>query len=161
HVKFPGHICQSSGGSKFDFDVQIDRMEVNCPIPPDTFLEPTSAAPTIVIENRSHRAVVPAEVFGDHIFIPVRVNGSRLAWFFVDTGARMSVVSESLAREAGLPFAGEVRALGTGKGSASIGLARNATLQFGDVRTASSTLAVWDFSKLLPLLGRDWDGLIG
>jgi hypothetical protein len=42
-----------------------------------------------------------------------------------------------------------------------LALAKNVVLDLTGARVPPSTIAVWDFSSLLPALGRQWDGVLG
>ena len=160
-IKIAEKVHQSSGDARFDALITIERAEVNVPPAANLFEKPGNTSEQVHFTNGAHEAAIPAEVYGDHIFIPVRANGGRPAWFFVDSGAAMSVVSKTLAEELRLPFSGEIRGQGTGAGATSVGLAKNVGLDFGTVQLPPGTTAVWDHSALLPVLGRQWDGIIG
>jgi PDZ domain-containing protein/aspartyl protease len=160
-VFVPRKVHQSNGDPKFDAVITIDQVEFNAPIATGLFEEPGSAAQQVHFTDGVHKAVLRAEVYGDHIFLPVRVNGSAAGWFFLDSGAGMSVVSHSWAKKTGLAFDGALRGQGTGAGSASMGLAKSVALDLTGAQVPPATVAVWDFSSLLPVLGRQWDGLLG
>lgn len=160
-MKFPVTVHQSSGDARFDAVITTEQVEINPRVAAGFFEKPDEAAEQIHFANGAHEVVVAAEVYGEHIFVPIRVNRSKAGWFFLDSGAGMSVVSHSLAQEAGLAFGGAVRASGTGAGSASLGLAKNVTLDLPGAQVPPGTVAVWDFSSILPMLGRPWDGLVG
>jgi hypothetical protein len=157
----PRKIHQSNGDPKFDAVITIEVVEFNAPIAAGLFEEPGSAAEQVHFADGVHEAVLHAEVYGDHIFLPVRVNGSAAAWFFLDSGAGMSVVSYLWAKKTGLAFDGALKGQGTGTGSTSIGLAKAVALDLTRAQVPPATIAVWDFSSLLPVLGRQWDGLLG
>ncbi|HKW32310.1 MAG TPA: aspartyl protease family protein [Candidatus Acidoferrum sp.] len=160
-IKVPRTVHQSNGGPKFDAVITMEQVEVNAPIAPGLFEEPGSTAEQVHFADGKHEAVLPAEVYGDHIFLAVGMNGGETAWFFLDSGAGMSVVSHSWAKKIGLAFDGAVRGQGTGAGSASMGLASNVAFELGTAKVPPATVAVWDFSSLVPVLGRQWDGLLG
>lgn len=160
-VWLPRTVHQSNGDPKFDAVITIEQVEFNAPTATGLFEEPGNTTEQIHFANGVHETVLPAEVYGDHIFLPVRVNGSAAAWFFLDSGAGMSVVSHLWAKKTGLAFDGAVSGQGTGAGSASMGLAKSVALDLTGAQVPPATVAVWDFSSLLPVLGRKWDGLLG
>ena len=160
-LSFPVTIRQSTGEARFDSVITLDDVEVNSHPPPGIFSEPPASAQPLRFLANSHSAAAPAEVYGDRIFLRVRVNESAPAWFFLDSGAGTSVVSQSLANRAGLRVSGNLRGQGTGAGSASLGLAQDVRFDLGEVSTPATAVAVWDFSTLLPAIGHPWDGLIG
>jgi len=160
-IKLPGTVRQSSSDTRFDAVITTEKVEINLPVAADLFEKPNNVAEQIHFTGGAHEAVVPAEVYGDHILVPVSVNGSKTVWFFLDSGAGMSVISNYWAEQTGLVFEGAVRGMGTGAGSASIGLAKKVVLELPGAQVPPGTVAVWDFSSILPALGRQWDGLLG
>ena len=72
------------------------------------------------------------------------VNGSQTAWFLVDTGAGVTVISPRLARNLGLRPAGEARTieLQTLSGSTRGELVGIASLRVGDVEAANVSAVV-------------------
>jgi len=160
-IKLPGTVRQSGSDTRFDAVITTEKVEINLPIAADLFEKPNKVAEQIHFAGGAREAAVPAEVYGDHILVPVSVNGSKAAWFFLDSGAGMSVVSNSWAEKTGLVFEGAVRGIGTGAGSASMGLAKKVVLDLSGAQVPPGTVAVWDFSSILPALGRQWDGLLG
>jgi len=160
-MKFPSTVHQSSGDARFDAVITTEQVGINPQVAAGFFEKPGDAAEQIQFANGAHEAVVAAEVYGEHIFVPVRVNGREAGWFFLDSGAGMSVMSHALAQKTGLAFEGAIRASGTGAGSASLDLVKNVRLDLPGAQVPAGTVAVWDFSSILPVLGRPWDGLVG
>jgi len=161
-IKVPGTIHQSMGDARFDATIHTERGETNPVVDASLFARPDSAATPIHFVNGTHEAVVPAEVTGDHIYVPVRVNGGEAAaWFFVDSGAGMSVVSQAWAQKAGLTLEGEVQTRGSGAGYSGIGLAKKVALDLPGMQIPPGAIAVWDLSSKLPMVGRQWDGVLG
>lgn len=160
-IKVPSTIRQSHGDAKFDALIRTEQVEINDAVSAGLFKRPDSAAEPIHFANGAHEAAVPAEVTGDHIYAPVRVNGSEAAWFFLDSGAGMSVVSQALAQKMGLKLKGTAQTKGTGAGSSSIGLAKKAVFDLPGIHVPPGTIAVWDLSSKAPMLGRQWDGVLG
>jgi len=94
------------------------------------------------------------------VSVPVRINGSRVLWFVVDTGARHTVIDSAVARELKLPIASVDRMTGAGKGSVQMLHAKNL-----DVSVGAATLHVADpwiiDLNAPPVSGAREDGLIG
>lgn len=63
------------------------------------------------------------EVYGEQIFLPVRVNDGKTAWFLLDTGANETVISKGLAEETRLTFQGEMGTEGA-VASTGVGMAK-------------------------------------
>ena len=160
-ILYPGTVRQSNGDPRLDAVFTTSRVEINPEAPGDLFTRPAARAGPIAFARGTHRAVVPVEVSMQHVFVPVRVNGGTAGWFFLDSGAALSFVSPGLAGRSGLTVHGVMQATGTGAGSTTMGMAGPAVLHLPGVDVPMDSLAVWDFSSLLPALGRAWDGDLG
>lgn len=160
-VRMPGTVRQSNGDARPDAVFTTETVEINSPVTAGLFEKPADTAAEIHFGGGAHEAVIPAEVYSQHVFVPVRVNGGETAWLFFDSGAEQSFVSKSLAEKSGLVFGGALHASGTGEGSTTMEVAKNAVLSIPGLEVPMSTLNVWDFSALKPMMGRPWDGSLG
>lgn len=160
-VKVPGTVRQSNGDARFDAVITTEQVEINPALAADLFEKPGDATAEVQFESGAHETVAVAQVYGDHIFLPVRINGREGAWFFLDSGAGMSIVSDAWAQKAGLEVEGVVGGKGTGAGTASMGLAKSAVLEVADARVPPATIAVWNFAPIRMAMGRQWDGVLG
>jgi outer membrane lipoprotein-sorting protein len=160
-VKIPSKVHQSNGDPKFDVVITTEEVEINTSLDSTLFKKPADTAAQIHFAGGEHEAVIPAELYAQLIFLPVRVNTSEKAWFTLDSGAELSFVSKSWAEKIGLPSGGAIAAKGTGVGSANMGLAKDVVLSLSGVQVPMNSVAVWDFSSILPSLGRRWDGNLG
>jgi predicted aspartyl protease len=158
-IKLPASTVQSTGDPKFDIVITTEQVEINTPVAADLFTKPAEAAAQLHFTNAAHQAVIPVEVYAQHIFVPVRVNGTDTAWFFLDSGAGTSVVTKAWADKIGLASAGAMRAVGAA-GATSLALAKNVVLGLPGVELALPSVTVLD-ATALPQLGRNWDGLLG
>ncbi len=116
-------------------------------------------------EGASRRlpAVIPVELTGSTLLVPVRVNGSQPRSFIFDTGANSCVLATELAET--LQLAPEERAEGTGAGAGPVPYLRYAPesvlfevegLQFRCAHAISI-----DLSGQPSILGRPIDGILG
>ncbi len=160
-IKYPGSVRQSNGDAKLDAIFTTSSVEINGTIPGDLFARPAATAAPIIFATGTHRAVIPVEVSMQHVFVPVRVNEGPAGWFFLDSGAATSFVSPPLAERSGLAVRGAIGATGSGAGSTTMGIAGPAVLHLPGAEVSMGSLAVWDFSSVLPALGRSWDGDLG
>ena len=159
-VKIPARTIQSSGDPKFDIVIATEQVEINTPIADGSFTKPAETAAQVHFTNAAHQAVIPVEVYAQHVFVPVRVNGSETAWFFLDRGAGGSVVTKAWAEKIGLAFEGAMRAVGAA-GSTSLALAKNVVLGLPGLELPMPSVTVLDAAAGMPALGRRWDGLLG
>src|SRR5450432_1074974 len=159
-VKIPGRIVQATGDPKFDVVIATEQVEINTPLAAGLFAKPAETAGPVHFDNPTHQAVIPVEVYAQHVFVPVRVYGGDTSWFFLDSGAGASVVTKAWAEKAGLAFDGTMRAVGTA-GTTSLAVAKNVVLNLPGVALPMPSVTVLDASASLPLLGHRWDGLLG
>ena len=160
-VKISGEIHQSNGDPKFDIVITTEQVEINMPLDSSLFKRPADTVALIHFVGNEHEAVIPAELYAQLMFVPVRVNNSEIGWFSLDSGAEVSFVSKSWAERIGLATGGVIPAKGSGAGSASMELAKDVVLSLSGVHVPTNSVAVWDFSSLVPALGRRWDGNLG
>jgi hypothetical protein len=153
-------IHQSNGDSKFDVVIRTEQVEINVPAPAWLFQKPGDIATRVQFTNAAKDVVIPVRVYAEHILVPVGVNGGETGWFFLDSGASVSMVSMAWAEKIALPFAGTMRGDGAA-GSSSVGFAKNVLLNMPGLNVPVNTLGVMDFSTGVPMFGQQWDGLLG
>lgn len=158
-IKFPAHTVQSSGDAKFDITTTIERVDIDPALAANLFTKPAEAAAQFQFANGAHQTTVPVEVYGEHIFVPLRVNGET-GWFFLDSGAGTSVVTKEFAQKIGLVSSGALRAVGA-NGATSLAIAKNVALGLPGLDFPLPSVTVLDSSSALPALGREWNGLLG
>lgn len=159
-VKIPGRIIQSTGDPRFDITTTVEQVEINSPLAAGQFSKPAETAAQFHFAGATHQTMVPVEVYGEHIFVPVRMNGAETAWFFLDSGAGGSVVTKALASKIGLASDGALRAVGA-NGATSLAIAKNVVLGLPGLDLPLPSVTVLDAAAGLPSLGRQWDGLLG
>jgi predicted aspartyl protease len=158
-IKMPASTVQSTGDPKFDIVITTEQVEINTPAAANLFTKPAETAAQVHFTNAAQQAVIPVEVYAQHVFVPVHVNGAETAWFFLDSGAGASVVTKTWADKIGLASRGAMRAVGAA-GATSLALAKNVVLGLPGVELALPSITVLDAARL-PQLGRSWDGLLG
>ncbi|HLK22846.1 MAG TPA: pepsin/retropepsin-like aspartic protease family protein [Bryobacteraceae bacterium] len=158
-IKFPARTVQSSGDAKFDITTTVERVDTNPTLAANLFTRPAEAAAQFRFANGAHQTTVPVEVYGEHIFLPVRVNG-EMGWFFLDSGAGSSVVTKEFAQKIQLASNGAMRAVGA-NGATSLAIAKNVVLGLPNLDFPLPSVTVLDSAAALPSLGREWNGLLG
>jgi len=122
--------------------------------------EPRQSAAPIHFAAGTHETKVPAQVYAEHLFVPVRVNGGETTWFVLDTGANETVISKPLAEKSGLAFQWETGTAGA-VGSTTVSAAKDVLLELPGVEVPTSRVAVVDLSFMQQTLGRSVEGLLG
>jgi len=158
-IKLPARVVQSTGDPKFDIAITTEQVEINVPLAAELFRKPTETSAQFKFTNATHQAVIPVEIIAQHVFVPVRVNGTDTRWFFLDSGAGSSVVTKAWAEQIGLASEGAMRAVGAA-GTNSLALAKNVVLSLPGVELPMPSVTVLDAGGM-PQPGRAWDGLLG
>jgi len=103
---------------------------------------------------------IPFEVFGDHIFIKVKVDGSEPLDFIFDTGDGLTVISDQIASNLNLSANHKVKKTSAG-GSVTGALIDHNKLEIGDLHVDDIEVYSLDLNHLERLIGRNIDGIIG
>jgi len=110
------------------------------------------------------RAVqVPFELLANAIYVSAHVNGRGPFLFAIDTGSWGSVFASELAEELGMKPEGEMRGMGAGSASNTMGLVRG-KIEFtfpGGLRLSTQDANTVSMAGLWPLIGRRVYGNIG
>ena len=118
------------------------------------------AAPAACIKNRA--ALLPITLWQNKLYVPVTLNG-RTRPFFVDTGAAISFVSQSMADELNLPhdFDHTLDTFGVGGQESHLYIAEIASLALGAIQVSNRHLPVAAFGDRLADGRSQPGGLIG
>lgn len=117
----------------------------------------------LAAKQNATRQSVPFEVYGNHIFVKVRVNGSAPLDFVLDTGASDCGIDRKCADELQIPLeplAGQT-SIGTGEGEPGIAVARGVSLGIAAVRLSDRVVYAVPFEELSRAVGRRIDGVMG
>jgi hypothetical protein len=93
--------------------VQVTRFETNSKIDPSIFEPPEEDVRDFEFTKGESAEDVPFRYLGDHLFIDVEIAGDKRLWA-LDTGAGMTVIDETYARELGLETEGKLTGVGAG-----------------------------------------------
>jgi hypothetical protein len=108
-------------------------------------------------------AVVPFELTGSTVLVPVHVNGSERKWFILDTGANSCVLADGLAKA--LKLVPQASAEGTGAGAGPVPYLRyareSALFDIDGVEFRCDHVISLDLSNQPAILGRPIDGILG
>jgi hypothetical protein len=107
-------------------------------------------------------APVHFELTDSLIYMQASVNGSRLLWMILDTGASVTVFDESVTKTLGIQFLGQGNAYGPGQGSSQkLAFANHATLMFAGEELGDQTVAALPLEWFSREVGRSTDGFLG
>ncbi len=103
---------------------------------------------------------IPFELFGDHIFIKVKVDGSEPLDFIFDTGDGLTVIDTDIAENLNLDRNHEVKRT-SASGSVTGALILHNVLEIGDEELEDIEVYSLSLNHLERLIGRNVDGIIG
>jgi predicted aspartyl protease len=115
------------------------------------------------LETRSQARgplTIPLELTNNLVIVELRINGSRLLAFILDTGASTTVISDVRANELGLKLEGQTDATTQG-GAIDASLVKGASLNLAGIEFPNMTMAAIRLSGLEAGLGRKVDGILG
>ena len=160
-VMVPGKSFQTNGDPKFDATQTLETVDWSPVFEANLFSKPSETALPVQFAAGQHETEFAFEPMGNHILVPVRVNGSQPAWFFFDSGADLSVVDAAWAKKLGLSSKGSIGISGTGEGSAELGMLSNISFDLPGVVVPVKSFGGGSLAPLLPFFGREINGIVG
>ena len=94
--------------------VTITKFETSIAMDSSIFQIPEQDAGDFEFLQGDRSEDVPFKFIGNHLYLPVKVNGQEKIWC-LDTGAEMSVIDSGFATELGLTPEGNIKGTGAGK----------------------------------------------
>lgn len=105
-------------------------------------------------------ATIPFELYGDHIFIKLKVNNSRDLDFIFDSADALAVLNEKVAKEIGLPM--DHKATKTSAGGSTSGYSvKHQKVEIQNLEVKNIEVYATDLNHLEISIGRKIDGIIG
>src|ERR1700691_796498 len=109
---------------------------------------------------------IPVQVASNLVYIQGRVNDSREMSVVLDTGASLSIVAPTVAKEIGLHASGSAEAAGLGHGSSgSLQIVEDANLKWGnggsDLQLSGQRIAILSVGYVAEQVGRPTDAFFG
>ena len=107
-------------------------------------------------------ATIPFELYGNQIFVRLRVNNSGPFWFIVDSGAGGWIVDRAHAVRLALHLEQETaQGTGAGSGTYDVSYVKNVTFSLSGFAISVPLIGVIDLSNTKSQTGRQIEGLIG
>lgn len=119
-------------------------------------------APGRQVSEKGAGFALPIELYRNHIYAKVRVNGSGPLNVILDTGASVSTLSDKCAHELNLKLQNQKTAsVGAGEGKSQIALTRNVHFDLGGKEVTAKNVMVVSFAELELSEGHAIDGVLG
>jgi outer membrane lipoprotein-sorting protein len=133
--------------------------ESNPTIDPIRFQAPEEGAKDYLFVSGDRAEDIPFRYVEGHLYIPAIVDGKERLWA-LDTGAGITVIRKTYAKELGLSLEGDIAGRGGG-GLVSASFATLPPLRLARIEFDEQTVAVIDMSELTRRLGLDIVGILG
>jgi hypothetical protein len=125
-------------------------------------LSACATLPAGQLEGDARAIEVPARFHGDHVFVPVRIDGSTPLWYLLDSGAQMTILDATSAREVGIVAAGTSQLEGIGGTAAGAGITPEpVAIHLHGTEAYRLTRPVADLSGVQASLGTPLHGILG
>jgi hypothetical protein len=117
-------------------------------------------APAVRFDAGGQALNIPFDDDFGLVFVKVRVNDSRPAWFLLDSGFDGNILSTGLAKALGVALT-DVQRVPQPGGEIEMGRAAGLTLALPGVTLAGQTAQTAPLAPLEPFIGRSLDGILG
>jgi Aspartyl protease/PDZ domain len=118
------------------------------------------APPALHTKSPAPRVAIDFRLFGPIVLVPVRVNGSGVLWFELDTGFENSVIDPKWIGPLGLK-AGRKQRVDAPGGSVERATITGATLELPGLQITNQVFSAIDQSAFAPFYGHAVDGILG
>ncbi len=146
---------------RYDVETRLISIETGVTPPDELFSVAPTATTDFSFATGDRATSIPIQISGNHIYVPVSINGKAKKWFILDTGAEMGVINKSVAEELGLAMSGDIEGRGGGEQSISVSLVSDLTLEVSGATITGQTLAAVALDALEPKIGRRMEGILG
>jgi hypothetical protein len=153
------HTKQETGVAMLDMELTATSHEFNVTIDDALFRFPGEEVIDYSILNGGPSRV-NFKLRGNHIYIPVKINGAGPYSFVLDSGAGLTVVGGNVASDLELPQTGELPAIGMG--GVEVGsFAEADSITIGDVVIRNLVIGKIDLEGLNRFTSERVDGILG
>ncbi len=153
------HSKQETGVAILDMELTTTSHEFNVAIDDGAFRFPRDEVIDYsILDGGPSR--VNFKLSGNHIYIPVKINGAGPYSFVLDSGAGLTVVGSNVASDLKLPVTGELPAVGMG--GVEVGsFAEADSITVGDVVIRNLVIGKIDLEGLNRFTSERVDGILG
>ena len=120
----------------------------------------TAPAPAARFDSGGQALKIPFDDDFGLVFVKVRVNDSRTAWFLLDSGFDANILSTGLAKSLGVALA-DVQRIPQPGGEIEMGRAAGLVFGLPGVTLVNQTAQTAPLAPLEPFVGRSLDGILG
>ncbi|MCP4582894.1 MAG: PDZ domain-containing protein [candidate division Zixibacteria bacterium] len=152
-------IIEISHNTGQDQTTKITNYMSNPEIDYSIFEAPPEPSKDYRFETGDMAEYIPMRFIEEHIFVPVMIDCKETIWI-LDTGASVSVISDTLAEKLDLELEGDMKAAGAG-GQVDIKFTVIPSYSIPGIVFDEQTVAVINMDELNTLLAYEIDGILG
>lgn len=115
---------------------------------------------SLIAQNQISLTTLPFEIYGDHVFIKLKVNNSRNLNFIFDTGDGLTVLNEETARKLGMSSNININ-IPSAEGSIKGNLIKHQKIKINNLELKNVKIYETSINHLEISIGRNIDGIIG
>jgi hypothetical protein len=146
-VLFPFHTYSSSPNSPIEQEYTVDSIAVNVSVDSNLFEMPVDRSANFRFPAGADSVQIAIEYRNGHLLVPVVINGRKLAWFILDSGASATLCDRPALADFDLATLGSAPSIGVG-GYDNTDLVKIDSLAIGGVTLYDRTAGRMDLSGL-------------
>jgi outer membrane lipoprotein-sorting protein/predicted aspartyl protease len=160
-VKVATSMVINTGDTAYNIRTTLTNIESNPELSDDLFKMPSPSEKDYHFPPGKNFVEIPFVLNSNHIYIPVRIGGSKQLSFILDTGAGGPVLDIEITKELGLKIIGKFEGRGVGEGTQEINLVSLSSVRFGDLVIDSVSAMTISLKPLSKYEGMPVDGILG
>jgi outer membrane lipoprotein-sorting protein/predicted aspartyl protease len=160
-VKVATSMVINMGDTAYDIRSTLTNIESNPELSDDLFKMPSPSEKDYHFPPGKTFVEIPFILNSNHIYIPVRIGGSKQLSFILDTGAGGPVLETQTAQDLGLKTIGKFEGRGAGEGTQEVNLVSLSSVSFGDLVIDNVSAATIGLKPLSKYEGMPVDGILG
>jgi hypothetical protein len=159
-IKIPFTVREGTSDYREGQVTRITALEVNEVFPTDCFDPPVYMPDAGVFPPGKNFLTIPFNLWNNHIYLPVKLNGGPTKSFIFDTGG-FNVLSKQEAQADGIKSEGSLAGGGAGRNTVEFGYARIDLLDVGGLVLRNQLFATFDLSVGIRFEDSPVLGLVG
>lgn len=160
-IKVATSMVINMGDTAYDIRSTLTNIESNPELSDDLFKMPSPSEKDYHFPPGKNFVEIPFVLNSNHIYIPVRIGGSKQLSFILDTGAGGPALDIEITKELGLKTIGKFEGRGAGEGTQEINLVSLSSVRFGDLVIDSVSAMTISLKPLSKYEGMPVDGILG
>jgi outer membrane lipoprotein-sorting protein len=160
-IKVATSMVINTGDTTYNIRTTLTNIQLNPELSDDLFKMPSPQAKDYHFPPGKTFVEILFVLNSNHIYIPVKISGSKQLSFILDTGAGGPVLETQTAKDLGLKTIGKFEGRGAGEGTQEVNLVSLSSLRLGDLVIDSVSAATIVLKPLSKYEGMPVDGILG